>query len=771
MEKRGTKEAYFEKIRNLAGVKDNTIKESNPRTLGTLIDNKKAGDGINYGIIKENHHYYIKKAGNKANPDVSDFSYIGGLENITSYQYKTLAEADKNRNMIFNSISGANSFKPNKTKTKMVLNEDTAEKEIDLATEKVGDLDAATAAEKTEPEVGAEEIPPVDNTEGLPEPENKEPEKQETEPESDIETDDDGIPSLGDEGGEEPKTDKEGEVDIPGETDTEGGEKVDEPNREIEKSIGKLTNTIRKTEMTDSQVKSYLNSFIAAFRDKLPDIEIEDRKEMANKILKVTNQEDINDLENSMPNDEVNEEQCDECGGFTQYAESRGYDKDSIKECGGEEMSNLVSGYANAHNDGQNDGDLETVAIFITPEILDSLKNEYGHNEYAEKLTPYSQNMNEMSDEDKAIKINELNWGGSQNAGVSDPANIETQPNEMKEDGEEPDADDKGGESDFDVDDLNVDGDEGGEENSEEDAENAAKSEPIGFAPDSQNLGLNTIKPMTAPVTTETIPQSTGLDINISPDKSVNIKMNEDKKPSAGLSKEKKSEVVKKAKAGEDIGKKGKGFEKLANKAAKEYGSKESGEKVAAAAMWKNIKKEGEEKEGEQLSEAEIRVRKYIRNRLEEKVGLRKATLNESTKSPKLKQLDNLIDSQFKLFESIEKKPSELNEILGFSVKEKFAKLNPDDQAGVENLFKSAFSNILINPTMGAIGRAAKTTPTNVKYDILKQYVENGGGTLRLGGNGLQFAPQTLKNKAIKSDFGGGGTGGGNFAYGGSTGT
>ena len=60
-------------------------------------------------------------------------------------------------------------------------------------------------------------------------------------------------------------------------------------------------------------------------------------------------------------------------------------------------------------------------------------------------------------------------------------------------------------------------------------------------------------------------------------------------KPSAGLSKEKKSEVVKKAKSGGDIGKKGKGFEKLANKAAKEYGSKEAGQKVAAASMWKNI--------------------------------------------------------------------------------------------------------------------------------------------------------------------------------------
>lgn len=67
--------------------------------------------------------------------------------------------------------------------------------------------------------------------------------------------------------------------------------------------------------------------------------------------------------------------------------------------------------------------------------------------------------------------------------------------------------------------------------------------------------------------------------------------MKEAKKPSAGLSKAKKSAVAKKAKAGKDIGEKGKGFEKVAKTAAKKYGSKEAGEKVAAAAMWKNIKR------------------------------------------------------------------------------------------------------------------------------------------------------------------------------------
>ena len=63
------------------------------------------------------------------------------------------------------------------------------------------------------------------------------------------------------------------------------------------------------------------------------------------------------------------------------------------------------------------------------------------------------------------------------------------------------------------------------------------------------------------------------------------------KKPSAGLTKKQKSAISKKAKAGKDIGKKGKGFEKIASKAAEKYGSKERGQAVAAAAMWKSAAK------------------------------------------------------------------------------------------------------------------------------------------------------------------------------------
>lgn len=58
-------------------------------------------------------------------------------------------------------------------------------------------------------------------------------------------------------------------------------------------------------------------------------------------------------------------------------------------------------------------------------------------------------------------------------------------------------------------------------------------------------------------------------------------------KPSKGLSKKKKSNIVKAARKGKDIGKKGKMFAKIAAKA----GGGEKGKKIAAAALWKSIKR------------------------------------------------------------------------------------------------------------------------------------------------------------------------------------
>jgi len=57
------------------------------------------------------------------------------------------------------------------------------------------------------------------------------------------------------------------------------------------------------------------------------------------------------------------------------------------------------------------------------------------------------------------------------------------------------------------------------------------------------------------------------------------------------VSKKSRSKIVKEAKKGHDFGKKNKkgktGFKAVEAKAAKEYGSKEAGKKVAASVFWK----------------------------------------------------------------------------------------------------------------------------------------------------------------------------------------
>lgn len=57
------------------------------------------------------------------------------------------------------------------------------------------------------------------------------------------------------------------------------------------------------------------------------------------------------------------------------------------------------------------------------------------------------------------------------------------------------------------------------------------------------------------------------------------------------MNKAQRSATVKKAVAGKDIGKKGKNFEKIAEKAAAKYGSKEAGNRVAGAIMFGKVKR------------------------------------------------------------------------------------------------------------------------------------------------------------------------------------
>lgn len=61
------------------------------------------------------------------------------------------------------------------------------------------------------------------------------------------------------------------------------------------------------------------------------------------------------------------------------------------------------------------------------------------------------------------------------------------------------------------------------------------------------------------------------------------------KKPAKNVPKKVRSKIVKKARKGQNVF--GGGFQKVASKAAKEYGSVEAGRRVAASVMWKKVAK------------------------------------------------------------------------------------------------------------------------------------------------------------------------------------
>jgi len=795
MKKHTSEEAYYGRLRNLAMVNKTVVKESQNRNLGTLIDYKRAADGIAYGIIKENHNYYIKKAGLKSDPNIADFAYIGGLANISEFEYNRLSEAEKQRNMLFRTINEAVTTKPTKIGSKKRLNEDKAGEEIEASQEMAAGLDAAndnssTSEPEQTPDFGGDPENGLETPAPTEEPIPNSGAEEETPP-TDIATDE--VPADETPADETPATDDDNETpETSGEGNSEDSKDI--TTKEIEKGLGKLTEKIRKTEMTDSQVKSYVNSFLSAFKDKFPDVEIEDRKAMAEKITKVVPDEEIENLGQNVEDTEgatkevaeEQEEQCAECGGFAKFAESRGYNAQSIQECGEEEMTNLVSGYANAHNDGQNDGDLKVVALFITPEIIDKLKSDYGHDDYAEKLTPYTNELSENSAEEKEAQINEL-FGGLGFLGKKASQAVAGGAKKLYQAGAE-----KAGQV-------------------KQAVGNAATQIKQGYYAGEKNASLNKLQTIAADLgkqiaTVNTNATKAGQEpINVN-SILMTIKNQVGKTGTADLSKFRTAEGLDDA-------------AKIETQPIEEIEVPElkKGQKLNASAPVKQIK-EDEEPESEEIenddekekseinfapagetlgggivkpegagveikiepdksinismNESEKKLRKYVQNRLEELSGKKKPLLSENKKSEKLKKLDSIIDKQFKLYEStVIKKKSEVNEIFGLSIKEKFAKINPQDAASVEALFVSAFRDILNNPQFTTIGRAAKTTPTNLKYDILKQYVEQGGGTLRLANSKtVKFAPDSVKQDATPNPFAGGGTGG-NFSYGGSTGS
>jgi len=733
MKKHSSKEALYERLKVLANIDNNSIVESNTRNLGTLIDYKRSADNIAYGIVKENHNFYIKKGSTKVNPNVSDFTYIGGLSNITNYQYQSLAEADKQRNMFIGVINETFKTKVNGNTGKKIINEG-AEEEINLASKKIDDLDSATNIAADDSKPSELEITPSDEVGGV-------------EPEI---TSDDEVSGVEPETTSNEKTDDtESDTEVSDELAPEDQKSISQ--NEIEKLIGKVTNKIRKTELEPAETKSYVNSFLSSFKDKFDDIDIEDRKTMADKILKVVPDEEIDDVATTVSQNDKSEvsesEECSECGSFVKYAESMGYDNaEKLKECGEDEVTSLISNYGNHYNDGTNDGDLEGVALVIkvvNPEILNKLKTDYGHEDYAEKLQPQVDQMNENSDDDNMLKLNELFGGLGQ---ISKKA-IEKVGQAAK----------------------------GIKQTYYAGEKNAALGRLETLAQQLNKEILDTQKATEKagqePINIQSLLQTitSGLQSKGAADLS-KFKTNENTDPSytevqptfasdgqtIGVvyeNKQKQKIMNEKLKNDTKVEKNG----KYTNKSIEQIDEELNALKKSV----ENYKKNNVQKKSV-VSESEQKLRKYVRTRLEEKAGLRKSRINENSKSVTIKKLDKLIDEQIRLFES-----DSQNEGLGdmfTSNAKKFEKLNPNDLSAINTLFYDIFKESLKVAARRMVAR--EMTPED-KYNVLKQgYQLDKLRNPSFGKKGNEYFYAQLN---LKNPFAGGGTGG-NFGYGGTTG-
>ena len=84
------------------------IKPINENNTKSVVELTKIGpDGKTYGIVRENHDYYIKTSTKTSNLIVEDFNYIGGLQNKKSEAYPSYAKAIKHLNLNFKSLAEA----------------------------------------------------------------------------------------------------------------------------------------------------------------------------------------------------------------------------------------------------------------------------------------------------------------------------------------------------------------------------------------------------------------------------------------------------------------------------------------------------------------------------------------------------------------------------------------------------------------------------------------------------------------------------------------
>jgi len=168
--------------------------------------------------------------------------------------------------------------------------------------------------------------------------------------------------------------------------------------QELDKYIGKAAEIARNMNMPAEDVKAMINSITASVEDELAQMETIDKEEIADKITDANGAPETGEVEESTDDSGLSDEEetnidaqidalgggevSDE-GGFDSFIQDKGYE--GMGGASSMEAANLISSFANDYNEGENDGDFERVAIYVTPEVAAELA-EYGHADYVDQL-------------------------------------------------------------------------------------------------------------------------------------------------------------------------------------------------------------------------------------------------------------------------------------------------------------------------------------------------------------------------------------------------
>ncbi|MDB0059582.1 hypothetical protein N9F18_00335 [bacterium] len=252
--------------------KMNTLNESKSYSELELV--KKGPNGIVYGIVRENHDYFIKTSNKTSGKFLAeDFSYVGGLKNKYDERYNSYAESIKHLNMKFDMLnesygidSNTNIFESDGvafgggTGFGFVMEEDDEDDEKnEEKKEIISDADADLEEQK--------KVLKVDT------PKAEEPVEDEVDVDmggdiADVEFDEE-TEEGGDEFGDEGMEDEEGDED--GDT------------KKIQKYTGKIGQMLRDMGEADLDLEKYvINSIISAMH--LDEMDEEDKEDIIEKI-------------------------------------------------------------------------------------------------------------------------------------------------------------------------------------------------------------------------------------------------------------------------------------------------------------------------------------------------------------------------------------------------------------------------------------------------------------------------------------------------------